>query len=45
MELETRIFRFWFGAWEEVTMTKDEWAKFDKLKAEKSSGQLETVKY
>ena len=42
MELETRILRLWFGAWEEVTMTRDEWAKVDRLK--NSSVELETVK-
>ena len=42
MELETRILRLWFSVWEEVTMTKDEWAKVDRLK--NSLVELETVK-
>jgi hypothetical protein len=35
MELETRTLNIWFGASFIVTMTRDEWAKVDKLKAEK----------
>jgi len=42
MELETRILQLWVGVWEEVTMTKDEWDKVDRLK--NSSVESETVK-